>query len=111
MDNTDKVIIEELKKNSKITMKELGQKVHLSGQAASTRVMKLEDLGVIKNYTIDINYPMYGYPVHAMITIYTKYLTHNQKLKFIIIKRRKNHERYQSNIDGYCYWCCYCNSS
>ncbi len=44
MDNTDKIIIEELKKNSKITMKELGKKVHLSGQAASTRVMKLEDL-------------------------------------------------------------------
>lgn len=102
MDNTDKIIIEELKKNSKITMKELGKKVHLSGQAASTRVMKLEDLGIIKKYTIDVNYPLYGYPVHAMITIFTKYLAHNLYLKFIDTQQDYILHNYKISGDG-CY--------
>lgn len=36
-------ILDELSNNSRITMKELGEKVHLTGQAASERVAKLED--------------------------------------------------------------------
>ncbi|MER1293384.1 winged helix-turn-helix transcriptional regulator, partial [Bacillus sp. C1(2022)] len=50
LDHTDKQIIEELSKNSRMTMKELGEKVHLTGQAASARVAKLEDQGVIEGY-------------------------------------------------------------
>lgn len=39
LDHTDRQIIEELSKNSRMTMKELGEKVHLTGQAASSRVV------------------------------------------------------------------------
>ncbi|MER2122401.1 MAG: winged helix-turn-helix transcriptional regulator, partial [Solibacillus sp.] len=46
LDNTDKRILEELSKNGRIKMKELGEKVHLTGQAASARVLKLEDEGI-----------------------------------------------------------------
>lgn len=38
LDHTDMQILEELSKNSRITMKELGEKVHLTGQAAALRV-------------------------------------------------------------------------
>lgn len=48
LDHTDMQILEELSKNSRITMKELGEKVHLTGQAAAARVVKLEDNGVIE---------------------------------------------------------------
>ncbi len=37
LDHTDKLILEELSKNSRITMKELGEKVHLTGQATKGR--------------------------------------------------------------------------
>ncbi len=47
MDQTDMLILAELSQNSRITMKELGEKVHLTGQAASSRVAKLEDTGVL----------------------------------------------------------------
>ena len=83
MDNIDKIIIKELKKNSKITMKELGEIVHLSGQATSTRVLKLEDSGIIEGYTININNRLYGYPVHAIIHIYTRGLSHGPYINFI----------------------------
>lgn len=50
LEDTDKNIINELSKNGRITMKELGEKVHLTGQAASSRVLKLEE----KRYSINI---------------------------------------------------------
>jgi Lrp/AsnC family leucine-responsive transcriptional regulator len=46
-DELDQKIISELKNNSKISMKNLGAKVNLTGQAATNRVKKLEDDNVI----------------------------------------------------------------
>ncbi|MGM0751813.1 MAG: Lrp/AsnC family transcriptional regulator [Bacillota bacterium] len=80
LDATDKRILEELSKNGRITMKELGAKVHLTGQAASTRVLKLEEEGIIEGYTIKVNDRKTGFPVHAYINIYTKSLHHEPYL-------------------------------
>jgi Lrp/AsnC family leucine-responsive transcriptional regulator len=52
LDHTDMSILNELSKNSRIKMKELGEKVHLTGQAAASRVAKLEDQGVIERYPL-----------------------------------------------------------
>lgn len=75
LDNTDILILDELSKNSRITMKELGEKVHLTGPATSARVAKLEDSGVIEEYTIKLNQIKLGYYIHAFITIITQSLT------------------------------------
>ncbi|MGM0840298.1 MAG: Lrp/AsnC family transcriptional regulator [Bacillota bacterium] len=83
LDATDKRILEELSKNGRMTMKELGAKVHLTGQAASTRVLKLEEEGIIEGYTIKVNDRKTGYPVHAYINIYTKSLHHDPYLTFM----------------------------
>lgn len=82
-DQTDRRILDELSKNSRIKMKELGEKVHLTGQAASARVAKLEDSGIIEGYTIKINQTKMGYPVHVMISIFTKSIQHEPYLSFI----------------------------
>lgn len=55
LDSTDLLILDILSQNSRITMKELGKRVHLTGQAVSARVAKLEDNGVIEGYTIKVN--------------------------------------------------------
>jgi Lrp/AsnC family transcriptional regulator, leucine-responsive regulatory protein len=83
LDNTDMRILDELSKNSRITMKELGKKVHLTGPATSTRVGKLEDLGIIEGYTININQIKMGYHVHAIIHVFTKSTNHQPYLSFI----------------------------
>ncbi|MGE8004312.1 Lrp/AsnC family transcriptional regulator [Lysinibacillus sp. NPDC093216] len=83
LDSTDLRILDELSKNSRITMKELGEKVHLTGQAASSRVARLEDNGVIESYTIDVNHIKLGINVHAFINIYTKSPYHEPFLSFI----------------------------
>ena len=92
LDSTDLRIIEELSKNSRIPMKELGEKVHLTGQAASARVAKLEDQGIIEGYSIKVNQAKMGYSVHAMIDIYTKNTNHQPYLSFI-----KKQEQYVIN--------------
>ncbi|MBT2645016.1 Lrp/AsnC family transcriptional regulator [Bacillus sp. ISL-41] len=92
LDTTDLKIIEELTLNSRITMKELGEKVHLTGQAASSRVTKLEDLGIIEGYTIKVNQMKMGRSVHAIIHIFTKSTNHQPYLSFL-----KKQESYVMN--------------
>ena len=46
IDATDVRIVEELRKNARITMKELGARVFLTGQAVRNRVERLEDMGI-----------------------------------------------------------------
>ncbi|WP_221566839.1 Lrp/AsnC family transcriptional regulator [Alkalihalobacillus sp. TS-13] len=92
LDSTDIRIIDELSKNSRITMKELGEKVHLTGQAASARVAKLEDNGIIEGYSIKVNQAKMGYFVHAIIHIYTKSTNHQPYWSFI-----KEQEQYVIN--------------
>ncbi|MBM7579626.1 Lrp/AsnC family transcriptional regulator [Jeotgalibacillus terrae] len=83
LDHTDMHILKELTENSRITMKELGEKVHLTGPATSARVAKLEDKGIIEGYTIKVNQQKMGYLVHAIIHIYTKSTNHQPYLSFI----------------------------
>lgn len=83
LDPTDVKIIDELTRNSRITMKELGEKVHLTGQAVSARVAKLEDNGIIEGYTIKVNQVRMGYSVHAVIHILTKTTNHQPYLSFL----------------------------
>jgi Lrp/AsnC family transcriptional regulator, leucine-responsive regulatory protein len=92
LDNTDMHILKELTKNSRITMKELGEKVHLTGPATSARVAKLEDNGIIEGYTIKVNQVKMGYLVHAIIHVYTKSTNHQPYLSYI-----KAHEEYVIN--------------
>ena len=84
LDNTDILILDELSKNSRITMKELGEKVHLTGPATSARVTKLEESEIIEGYTIKVNQVKMGYLVHAIIHIFTKSTNHQPYLSFII---------------------------
>ncbi|MCM3162281.1 Lrp/AsnC family transcriptional regulator [Metabacillus litoralis] len=92
LDHTDLKILDELSKNSRIRMKELGEKVHLTGPATSARVEKLEDSGVIEGYTIKVNQGKLGYHIYAFITIITQSINHQPYLSFI-----KLHDQYILN--------------
>ncbi len=83
LDHTDQLILAELSQNSRISMKELGEKVHLTGQACAARVAKLEDSGVIEAYTIKLNHEKLGYPIHVMITVYMISAQHQAYLNFL----------------------------
>ncbi|MCY8531844.1 Lrp/AsnC family transcriptional regulator [Bacillus vallismortis] len=102
LDHTDIRILEELSKNSRISMKQLGEKVHLTGQATASRVAKLEDNGVIEGYTIRVNQQKLGCNIHAMLNIYTKSTYHTPYLKFIETQEKYVVNNYKISGDG-CY--------
>lgn len=102
MDQTDKRIIEELSLNSRITMKELGARVHLTGPAAAARVEKLEDTGVIEGYSIKVNHTKLGCFTYAFLNIYTKSTHHQPFLSFIQEKEDYVLNNYKISGDG-CY--------
>lgn len=102
IDNTDRKILDELKRNSRITMKELGEKVHLTGQATSTRILRLEEKGIIKGYTIDIDENKLGNSVHVILNIYTQSPYHNPYLLFVDSQEKYVLHNYKISGDG-CY--------
>ena len=93
MDLIDKLILHELKKDSRLSMSELGRRIHLSSPAVRERVRQLEDQGIITNYTIEVNLKNIGYPISAIIEATIK---NNRYDEF------KKHIATYSNID-FCY--------
>lgn len=83
IDHTDQQILDALSQNSRISMKELGEKVHMSGPAAATRVMKLLDGGIITSCSIEVNQIKIGYAVHAFINIFINNISHHSYLSFL----------------------------
>jgi Lrp/AsnC family leucine-responsive transcriptional regulator len=69
IDAIDEKIINELSKNSKITVRKLGRKVGTSFVTATKRTRRLQKEGVIERYTTKVNYEKIGYGVHVMIDL------------------------------------------
>lgn len=102
LDQTDMRILDELSKNGRITMKELGEKVHLTGQAAASRVAKLEDNGVLEGYSIKINQAKLGCSMHAFITIFLNDPNHRPYISYIKAQENYILNNYKISGDG-CY--------
>ncbi|AQY39121.1 Lrp/AsnC family transcriptional regulator [Bacillus thuringiensis] len=100
LDHTDILILEELSQNSRITMKDLGKKIHLTGQATAVRVAKLEDSGIIEAYTIKLNHSKLGCFIHAFINIYTKGIYHEPYLSLLKAKKIHVIKNYKISGDG-----------
>ena len=65
----DTRILAELQKDARLTMAELGRRVHLSQPAVTERVKKLEAAGVISGYRATVNLAKLGYGIRAMIRV------------------------------------------
>ena len=52
MDKTNRAILEQLARDARIPWQKLGKRVHLTGQAVSTRVQQMLDSGVIRRFTV-----------------------------------------------------------
>lgn len=76
LDETDKLILALLTKNSRMLLQEIGEEVHLTGQAVRNRINKMEKLGIIKGYTIKIDSNIFGEKLIAFITIFMKTTDH-----------------------------------
>ncbi|BGE81223.1 AsnC family transcriptional regulator [Staphylococcus petrasii] len=93
MDHTNINLLHILKENSKLSLSELSQKVNLSVPSTRERIHKLIDSGIIKNYTINIDYSLLGYDIEAIIEL---------TIKNNLYKDFKNYISEQENV-AFCY--------
>lgn len=76
LDEIDYEIIHLLKQNAKAKMQDIGKRVHLTGQAVSNRVSRMEKLGVIKGYSVILDSVFDKDKVIAFVTIHMKSIDH-----------------------------------
>ncbi|MEP7100216.1 MAG: Lrp/AsnC family transcriptional regulator [Burkholderiales bacterium] len=69
LDPHDTRILAELQADARLTMAELGRRVHLSQPAVTERVRKLEAAGVISGYRATVNLAKLGYGIRAVIRV------------------------------------------
>lgn len=101
IDQIDTQIINMLMENSNLSCKEIGQKIHLTGQAVGIRISKLIENGIIENYTIKVNKEKIGINITAFIKIYMKKLEH-RRIIHLIESTDSIIEAYKTSAD-----CCY----
>lgn len=68
-DQYDTRILAELQLDARLTMAELGRRVHLSQPAVTERVRKLEASGVIVGYRATISLSKLGYGIRAVMRV------------------------------------------
>jgi Lrp/AsnC family leucine-responsive transcriptional regulator len=69
LDNVGWSILDELQKDARLSMAELGRRVGLSAPAAAERVRKCEDAGIISGYRAQVNLSLAGRPLLAFVRI------------------------------------------
>ena len=69
LDTLDFLILEQLKTNSKQPLNILQEKLGKKTSTIHSRIKKLEQKKIIKNYTINVDYKTIGYPLTAYVMI------------------------------------------
>ena len=72
LDKTGWKLLEALQKDGRASFRELGVQVGLSTPAASERVRKLEDAGIISSYRAVLDLEKLGRSITAFITVQTR---------------------------------------
>ncbi|MFS0638471.1 Lrp/AsnC family transcriptional regulator [Mesobacillus foraminis] len=82
-DSIDRKILDELIENSRLSMSELGRRINLSSPSVTERVRRMESLGIIKKYTMEVDYTKIGLPIQCIIEATVKNGNYNSFRKFI----------------------------
>ena len=101
LDNIDFQILRLLSKNSRIQWKDLGEQIHMTGQAIGNRIKKLEDSGVIKAYSLVVDEMKLGFTYTAFVIIYMKTANHDS-FKRLMDERNEVVEVHRISGEG-CY--------
>jgi len=75
--NTSKINLDEisykilaiLQENARISFTEIGKEINLTSSSVAERVKKLEELGIIKKYTVQLNEEKMGFSITAIMLV------------------------------------------
>ena len=83
IDELDKKIIALLKTDAKMPLRQIGETVHITAQAVSSRIIRLQKNGIIIKYTIETTPTESVEKLTAYITIFMKTTRHKSLTDFI----------------------------
>lgn len=83
LDNIDFQILRLLSENSRTQWKELGEQIHMTGQAVGNRIKKMEESGVIKAYSLIVDEMKLGLTYTAFTIVYMKTANHESFIRLI----------------------------
>jgi len=69
IDDTDKHILNLLMENARISYADIAKAVGMKSPSVIERIKRLENLGIIKGYTADIDYKLLGDDINAFIGV------------------------------------------
>lgn len=69
MDEMDQKLLTILKKEGRISFRELAQKLDVSSQTISDRITKLKEKGIIKQFTVMVDQTKIGYPMTFVVEL------------------------------------------
>lgn len=69
VDDLSLQILSILQENSRLSNSEIGRRIGLSSPAINERIKKMENMGIIKNYSIEIDHKKLGFEIEAYITV------------------------------------------
>ncbi len=69
MDELDRTIISLLELNARASLKEMSEATGLSSPSVSERVKRLEERGIVRAFTVDIDPKTIGYALQAIVRV------------------------------------------
>ncbi len=78
MDNIDLIILRCLKENARQNASVIGEKVNMSVSAVIERIKKMENSGIIQQYTLLVNEKLIGKDISAFISISLEHPKYNE---------------------------------
>ncbi len=69
LDKIDRLLLEQLQKNARLTNAELGKLVDLSPSGVQKRLRKLEENGIVERYAVLLNRQLLGYDLLVFVKV------------------------------------------
>lgn len=69
LDETDREILDILKKKGRVSYTEIGNEIGISDVAAKKRISNLQENGAIKNFTVNLDYSKLGKSLHGFLLV------------------------------------------
>ncbi len=90
IDEVNKKILLELGENARFSSMDIAKKINLSVDAIYQRIKKLEDSGIIQNYTIVPNEEVYPYIHYKILITFHSMSEEKEKILFAYCQSRQN---------------------
>lgn len=83
IDMVDQKILQVLLEDSRVSIRELAKRVHLSAPSVAERVKRMESEGVIQKYSVQVDYKKLGYEIECFVEVSLRNGEYERFKKFI----------------------------